>query len=271
MNESPVKTNEVPVNMIIYDAVRSVPKEAQRPYNNGSFSGIDINPMWRIKKLTELFGPAGIGWYTDIVSERNEHLADDTIIAVVELNLYVKYNGEWSQPIFGTGGNILKTKTSKGYVKTSDEGYKMAYTDALGVACKALGIGADIYFSSDTSTKYAQYYDAGAQPQRDEDEAPPKPTPKPAPTAKPETVTAVVELTEDPAEVPQETLTLLVQTILASKGKSMEIKKEIASMIKPIAGNANYKDFPDPTVRKNVYDALYNKYMKDARKGEKNA
>lgn len=134
-------------NMEIYEAGRAVPKEAQKQFNNGRFQGTDINPMWRIKKLTELFGPAGIGWYYDVVSERSEQHGDD-VMAIVDLKLYVKTGGEWSKPIYGTGGNILLQKG-----RMSDEGYKMALTDALSVACKALGIGADIYFGAD-KTKY---------------------------------------------------------------------------------------------------------------------
>lgn len=143
---------ELSNNLEIYEAARAVPSEAQKQFNNGSFSGTDINPMWRIKKLTELFGPCGIGWYYDIVSERAEEHGDQTM-AIVDINLYIKVNGEWSKPIYGTGGNSLK-KTTKNGVKTSDEGYKMALTDALSVAAKALGIGADIYFSKD-KTKYS--------------------------------------------------------------------------------------------------------------------
>lgn len=134
-------------NLRYYNAGRAVPEEAQKDFNNGKFSGTDINPMWRIKKLTEMFGPAGIGWFYEVISERAEAHGDVTI-AIVDLNLYVKDAGEWSKPIFGTGGNILLRKGS-----TSDEGYKMALTDALSVACKALGIGADIYFEKD-KTKY---------------------------------------------------------------------------------------------------------------------
>lgn len=135
-------------NLEFYNAGREVPAEAQKSFNNGKFSGTDINPMWRIKKLTELFGACGIGWYYDVVSERAE-VHGDVTIAVVDLNLYIKVDGEWSKPIYGTGGNVLLN--SKG--NTSDEGYKMALTDALSVACKALGIGADVYFSKD-KTKY---------------------------------------------------------------------------------------------------------------------
>lgn len=139
-------------NMKIYEASRAVPEEAQRQFNNGSFSGTDINPMWRIKKLTELFGPCGVGWYYDVVSERAEEHHDVTM-AIVDINLYIKVDGEWSKPIYGTGGNTLVKSTSKGK-RASDEGYKMALTDALSVAAKALGIGADIYFSKD-KTKYS--------------------------------------------------------------------------------------------------------------------
>lgn len=43
--------------MTIYEQCREVPKDAQKPIAAGRLKGkTDINPMWRIKKLTELFG-----------------------------------------------------------------------------------------------------------------------------------------------------------------------------------------------------------------------
>lgn len=141
-------------NMQIYNAVRVVPEEACTPFSNGNFSGTDINPMWRIKTLTEQFGVCGFGWYYEILSERAETYGD-TVMAIVDINLYVKVGDQWSKPIFGTGGNALVKMTKSG-ARPSDEGYKMALTDALSVACKALGIGADVYFSRDT-TKYTKY------------------------------------------------------------------------------------------------------------------
>lgn len=157
-------------NMQIYDAARAVPQEAQKAFDNGSFKGTDINPMWRIKKLTELFGPCGIGWYYEVVSERSETHHDQTM-AIVDLNLYIKVDGEWSKPIFGTGGNLLVRPTKSG-PRASDEGYKMALTDALSVACKALGIGADIYFSKDRT----KYTDCAEAPKAAPQEAPERPT-----------------------------------------------------------------------------------------------
>lgn len=149
-------------NMEIYSRVRAVPENAQKRFNNGRFSGTDIKPMWRIKALTEVFGPCGIGWYIDDVRHWNETFQDGTVATFVELNLYVKLDGEWSRPIYGMGGNCSATTNKSQKYVVDDEGYKKAYTDAISVACKALGIGADVYYSEDAvdkSSKYAQYYE----------------------------------------------------------------------------------------------------------------
>jgi hypothetical protein len=116
----------------------------------------DINPMWRIKALTEQFGPCGIGWYYKPTRKWIESFESQTA-AFVDIELYIKVNNEWSMPISGTGGSMFVAKESSGpYV--SDECYKMATTDAISVACKQLGIGADIYWQGD-KTKY----DGGSQ------------------------------------------------------------------------------------------------------------
>ena len=143
--------------MDIYNRVRSVPDEAKKAISAGRLKGMtDINPMWRIKKLTEEFGPCGIGWWTKVTDRWTETVGDETC-AFVDLELYVKVDNEWSKPITGSGGSKLATKERSG-IYVSDECYKMAETDALSVACKKLGIGADVYFSADR-TKYSQTVD----------------------------------------------------------------------------------------------------------------
>lgn len=139
----------------IYNNVRKVPDEAKKAITGGRLRGMtDINPMWRIKTLTEQFGPVGYGWYYEILDERIEEGADGEKVAFVRINLYVKYSDEWSKPIQGTGGSSFVAKESKG-LYTSDECFKMALTDAISVSCKSLGIGADVYFEKDRS-KYDQ-------------------------------------------------------------------------------------------------------------------
>lgn len=142
-------------NLRYYEIGKEVPPEAKKEIQGGKLKGFtDINPMWRIKKLTEMFGPCGIGWKAPIVDKWTEPGAKGEIIANVKINLfyYDKESKQWAEPIEGCGGSMLIT-TEKGALTSNDEAFKMAYTDALSVTCKMLGIGADVYFDKDR-TKY---------------------------------------------------------------------------------------------------------------------
>ena len=141
-------------NMRIYDAVRAVPEEAKRAITAGRLKGkTDINPMWRIKALTEQFGPCGDGWGYTIDRLWIEEGANGEKCANAMISLwYRREDGTRSEPVVGIGGNMLVANEKNG-LYTSDECYKMALTDAISVACKALGFGADVYWSADR-TKY---------------------------------------------------------------------------------------------------------------------
>lgn len=141
-------------NLELWEKYRTVPKDALKDFDNGKFKGTDINTMWRMKCLTETFGMCGIGWYYEIKKLWTETI-DKDVFAFAEIELFVKVDNEWSKGISGTGGNKLARTTASGKVSTSDEAYKMAVTDAFGVACRNLGIGADVYWAND-KTKYTQ-------------------------------------------------------------------------------------------------------------------
>lgn len=140
-------------NLKIYNNLREVPKEAQKQIAGGKLKGFtDINPMWRIKALTEQFGPCGIGWKVVITDKRIIEGNNGEKAAFVDIDLYYKVDGQWSEAVPGTGGSGFVNK-EKGGLVTSDECFKMALTDAMSVAMKFLGGGADIYWNKDR-TKY---------------------------------------------------------------------------------------------------------------------
>lgn len=140
-------------NLDLYNKVRQVPPEAKKSIQGGRLKGMtDINPMWRIKILTELFGPCGQGWYYEVTDKQIAEGANGEKVAFVDINLYTKVGEEWQKPIYGTGGSSFVAKEKNG-LYTSDECFKMATTDAISVACKNLGIGADVYFEKGR-TKY---------------------------------------------------------------------------------------------------------------------
>lgn len=143
-------------NMKIYNQARSVPAEAKKAITAGRLKGMtDVNPMYRIKRLTEIFGPCGIGWWYEITDKQ---IVYDEIsnqkAAFVDILLYFvdPETGAVCHGIPGTGGAAFVAQERNG-AYLSDECFKMALTDALSVACKALGIAADVYWEKDR-TKY---------------------------------------------------------------------------------------------------------------------
>lgn len=165
------ETTAAEANLKTYNKLRQVPQTALKTIQAGRLRGMsDINPMWRIKVLTENFGPCGFGWKYEVLKQWTEEQRNE-VKCFTNINLYVKIDGVWSEPIFGTGGSSYVTMEKSGpYV--SDECYKMALTDAISVATKALGVAADVYFSKDAryETKYEQ--PASTQAKQEKPQAP---------------------------------------------------------------------------------------------------
>jgi len=209
-------------NLQIYNAVRSVPPAAIKEIKGGRLNGYsDINPVWRIKTLTEQFGICGIGWSYEVISKRLEPAPDGQIAAFVDIVLFIKVDGEWSRGIPGTGGSMFVAKERSGNY-TSDEAFKMALTDAISVSCKALGIGADVYWNKDAS-KYAASPDTPVQP---------KP-PQNATGA----VTAPNKLTKTEAAI-------IIETLEAKNPDVKGDKEKLVARFKELTGYASLGDVP---------------------------
>lgn len=173
-------------NLEIYNQIKSVPQDAQREITAGRLKGFtDVNPMWRIRTLTEQFGPCGVGWYYEVSNRWTEDQGELGTACFVDINLYIKVDGEWSKPIHGTGGSMLVAIEKSG-ARLSDEAFKMSETDALSVACKNLGMAGDVYWQGGR-TKYSdtpvQTPPAPPQPVQPPQQPvqPPQPAPQPTP------------------------------------------------------------------------------------------
>ena len=141
-------------NLELYHRFKEVPAEAKKPISAGRLKGkTDINPMWRIKMLTQEFGVCGFGWYTNVDKMWLETGANGEVTANVQISLYVKRDGEWSMPIIGIGGAAFISNEKNGSF-TDDDCFKKAYTDAISIACKALGMAASVYYEKDPESKY---------------------------------------------------------------------------------------------------------------------
>jgi hypothetical protein len=231
-------------NVRFYHRFMETPKDAQKSFNNGRFSGTDINPMWRIKILTEVFGPSGFGWWTQNVRyefveanvtppDAKQEQKETSVFCELELIVKDPETGEVSQPIYGVGGNTYIAWSKYG-PRASDEAKKMAYTDALSIACKSLGIGHDIWYSNDR-TKYTINDTSVPQVEKTAE----KTKPVIANTAE-----QSVEHTVDTATVIDEIAKKLdeIGTKMSTKEEKLAFAKD---NILPIIGSMNYKSCTD--------------------------
>lgn len=129
----------------IYNSLKSVPKEYLKKITGGRLKGMsDIKPQWRLLKLTEQFGLCGFGWKICDLTFEYKNASAEQVICICHLNLHVNVNNQWSDAIPGVGGSSFIVKEKDG-LYTSDEAEKMAYTDAISVACKMIGVAGDVY------------------------------------------------------------------------------------------------------------------------------
>jgi hypothetical protein len=142
--------------MVIWDQVSKPPASALKTIGAGRLKGMsDINPQWRYQAMTDVFGPCGIGWRYDIKRLWTEPGTDGQMLAFSEIALFFLTESGWSFAVPGIGGSMLVAKEKSG-LHSSDEAYKMATTDALSVAMKMLGVGADVYMGRWDGSKYKQ-------------------------------------------------------------------------------------------------------------------
>lgn len=127
-------------NMRIYNAGRAVPPGAVKKITAGAYgkAGLsDINPQWRIEKMTELFGPCGIGWTWQPEDIRME---DGLCLAHVTVRYREESGGAFSEPVHGYGGTVM------GRMNDDSDVLKSTFTDAVSNALRYIGIGADVWY-----------------------------------------------------------------------------------------------------------------------------
>ena len=135
--------------MSVYNAARSVPANAIKKITGGAYGAAglsDVNPQWRIERMTEIFGAVGDGWVWEPIEQWVENGVHYAHVAVQ----YKKADGEYSLPVHGYGGTKVGGKDDSDLLKSS-------MTDALSNALRYLGVGADVWYSAGKSADQNQF------------------------------------------------------------------------------------------------------------------
>jgi hypothetical protein len=150
------KTSEAAGNedrIRVWNSCQSTPSEYLKDFKKaGGFSGKSIDPVYRIRKLTELFGPCGQGWCF-VQEDQWSESGSGAYVVYVRGHLWWKdpETGATYQTMSHTGGTVAD--------RAPDEAYKMAETDALGKCCLDLGMSADVYLGCHDADKYQRASD----------------------------------------------------------------------------------------------------------------
>ena len=144
------------MSMENWNALKQVPESHLKKIGFGALKGkTDINPQWRYKAMTEVYGECGIGWNHKLVNQTLVDGANGEKLIYLEVAVKIKGGEEFT----GFGGDKIISKDKNG-LRSNDEAFKMAYTDALGTALKYLGVASEIYEGNYDGSKYNQSVDA---------------------------------------------------------------------------------------------------------------
>ncbi len=143
-------------NLAIWNKLgRTDPDQTKTFQRGGGFKGTAIKPIYTEQKMTEVFGPCGICW--GFTEPRFELVpaSDGQTAVYCWLSLWYIHEGVRSEPIPGVGGDFVVIKQRDG-LRTNDEAFKAAFTDAIGNAMKHLGMSADVHMGLFDDSKYVR-------------------------------------------------------------------------------------------------------------------
>jgi hypothetical protein len=124
-----------------------------KPITGKQYQGNSPKPYWIVERLTEEFGPCGIGWGFHIVSERMERMTDKEVLSIATVRLWYEFDGKR-----GEVEQIGQTKacylTAKGALLVDEDAPKKSVTDALVKCASYIGFAGDIFSGRWDDSKY---------------------------------------------------------------------------------------------------------------------
>ena len=129
---------------------RTDPKHTKPFQRSGGFKGTAIKPMFSYRRMTEEFGPCGEGWGINQPSFQVVPGTDGETLVYCTVSVW---HGDRANIVFGVGGDKAIAKFSSG-LKSDDEAFKKAFTDAVTNALKLIGVGADVHMGLFDDSKY---------------------------------------------------------------------------------------------------------------------
>ena len=140
-------------NKALWDRVCVTDPAAVKPITGKQYSGNSPKPYWIVERLTDEFGPCGIGWGFTIINERFERFSDTDSLHVAVVRLWYVQDGKRGE-LEQIGQTKASYVTSKGSFMLDEDAPKKSVTDALVKCASYLGFAGDIFSGRWDDSKY---------------------------------------------------------------------------------------------------------------------
>ena len=119
-----------------------------------AYRGNSPRPYWIIERMTEEFGPVGIGWGVIVKSERFERMSDTDVLHVAVVSVWYMLDGKRSETFDQMGGTKAAYMTTSGKLIVDDDAGKKSVTDGMVKCMSMIGLAGDIFSGRWDDSKY---------------------------------------------------------------------------------------------------------------------
>ena len=145
--------------------------KAVKEITGKQYKGNSPKPYWIVERLTDEFGPCGLGWGFSIISERFERFSDSDSLHIAAVKFWYVLDGKRGE--LEQIGQTKATYTSaQGKFIIDEDAPKKSVTDALVKCASYIGFAGDIFAGRWDDSKYVQ--EAGREWEARRAEANPK-------------------------------------------------------------------------------------------------
>lgn len=145
-------------NMRLWDRVCVTDPKAVKPITGKDYGGNSPKPYWIIQRLTEEFGPCGLGWGYAIEDERFERFSETDNLHIARVRLwYIMPDTQQRGEVVQMGQTKATYVTSKGIFKVDEDAPKKSVTDALVKCASYIGFAGDIFSGRWDDSRYVSW------------------------------------------------------------------------------------------------------------------
>ena len=142
-------------NMKLWHSVCVTDPKAVKPITGKQYKGNSPKPYWVIQRATEVFGPCGLGWGVQILSERFERFGDEAL-HIAHVKVWYMQDGKRCE-IEQMGQTRAAYISAAGKHIVDEDAPKKSATDGMVKCLSMLGFAGDIFSGQWDDSKYVAW------------------------------------------------------------------------------------------------------------------